>query len=318
MNSEKINLQGTIPETLANKRLDQTLAKLFPQYSRSLLQRWIDDGQVMVDGKIQRKRREKVLLDQSITIHAKLKPDTRWQAQSIPLDIVYEDKALLIINKPAGLVVHPGAGVPDSTLANALLHHAPELATVPRGGIIHRLDKNTTGLLIIARDVKAHHALTQQMTDRLIQREYEAIVNGMMISGGQVDADIARHPTVRTRMAVVSSGRSAITHYRVIERFRAHTHIRVKLETGRTHQIRVHMAHIRYPIVGDPTYTKKMVVSTKYDEPLRQALSTFNRQALHAIELKLTHPFTQKEMCWQAPLPEDMTTLLNLLRKDTD
>jgi len=315
MNNNKIQLDGTIIPELTGLRLDQALAKLFPQYSRALLKSWICDGCVTINNQVCTKPREKVIVDQKIKIEATLKVNEHWAAQSLPLNIIYEDEALLIINKPAGMVVHPGAGVPDNTLANALLGHAPELATVPRSGIIHRLDKNTSGLLVIARNLESHHALVKQMKERSIRREYEAIVNGIMIAGGTVEADMGRHPIHRTKMAVVSEGRQAITHYRVLERFRAHTHIRVRLETGRTHQIRVHMAHIRYPIVGDPTYGKTSIPS-KLSEPLIQSLLEFKRQALHAAELSLTHPMTEERLTWQAPLPEDISNLLKLLRGD--
>lgn len=313
--NNKIQLQGTIPTELAGARLDQALAKLFPQYSRSQLQTWIRTGAVTTDDQVQTQPRQKVVADQKIKINATLTVTAHWEAQPIALDVIYEDEALLVINKPAGLVVHPGAGVPNSTLANALLHYAPELATVPRSGIIHRLDKDTSGLLVIARNLESHHALTQQMKQRAITREYQAIVNGVMVAGGHVDAPMGRHPIQRTKMAVVATGRTAVSHYRVIERFRAHTHIHVKLETGRTHQIRVHMAHIHYPLVGDPIYGKKGMPA-QLTAPVREALQAFKRQALHAAALSLIHPFSGQATSWHAPLPQDMSDLLALLRGD--
>ncbi|WP_423063692.1 23S rRNA pseudouridine(1911/1915/1917) synthase RluD [Candidiatus Paracoxiella cheracis] len=315
MKNNKIQLEGVISLELEGRRLDQALAKLFPQYSRAQLQTWIRAGAVEVDDQIQTLPREKVFTDQKIKIIAHLKADERWEAQPLSLNIIYEDEALIIINKLAGMVVHPGAGVRNNTLANALLHHAPELATVPRSGIIHRLDKDTTGLLVIARSLESHHVLIKQMSERAIKREYEAIVNGVMVAGGTIETDIGRHPTHRTKMAVVTEGRKSITHYRVKERFRAHTYIRVMLETGRTHQIRVHMAHIHYPLVGDPLYGRKGIPA-KLSEPLKEALQNFKRQALHAAKLTLTHPNTGKEMTWEAPLPKDMAHLLTLLREE--
>ncbi len=312
----KIHLKNTISEELDGQRLDQALAKLFPQYSRSQHQTWIRSGHVTVDGKPWQRPRDKVQVNQCIEVQAELQAKERWEAQAIPLDIIYEDDALLIINKPAGLIVHPGAGAPDQTLVNALLHYAPELDTLPRAGIIHRIDKDTSGLLVVARNLKAHNHLTKALQARQISRKYEAIVNGVMISGGRIEAPIGRHPIHRTRMGVIPSGRKAITHYRVIERYRAHTRIRVQLETGRTHQIRVHLTHIHYPIVGDPTYGKRHAIPTKLSERLKQALAQFKRQALHAIQLELTHPETGESMRWKAPLPEDMANLIARLQED--
>jgi len=221
-----------------------------------------------------------------------------------------------VINKPAGLVVHPAAGNPDGTMLNALLHHAPELVSVPRAGIVHRLDKETSGLLVVARTLKAQAHLVQQLQERAFEREYEAVAVGVMLSGGSVDAPIGRHPVDRKRMAVSQRGRPAVTHYRVAERFRAHTHVRVQLETGRTHQIRVHMAHIRYPLFGDPVYGGRLRIPPKSSEQFTEALRNFRRQALHAVRLGLTHPESGKVMQWQAPLPADMEYLLHVLRED--
>ena len=316
MNTEKIILRGEISPELTHLRLDQALAKLFPQYSRSILQTWIQNGWVSIDGVISQKTREKVLLHQKINITAELPYDDRWEAQPIPLSILYQDDDLCIINKPAGLVVHPGAGVPDHTLVNALLYYDPQLATIPRAGIIHRLDKDTSGLLVVARNLSSHHDLTLQMKNRLIQREYEAIVKGVLLTSGQIEANIGRHPTQRTRMAVVSSGKPALTHYRVIQRFRAHTHIHVKLETGRTHQIRVHMDYIHHPVVGDPMYGKTVGIPAKLSAPLKATLTAFKRQALHAIALTLCHPTTHEILRWQSPLPDDMTALIQQLQED--
>ncbi len=294
-------LKAIISAHLDNKRLDQALAELFPQYSRARLQSWIKSGHVLVDGKIL-KPRDKVHSGQNIILTPIIEPQEQWEAQKIPLNIIYEDDDIIVINKPAGLVVHPGAGVRDKTMLNALLHHAPELAKLPRAGIIHRLDKDTSGLLVIARNLEAHTKLVAELQARNIKREYEAVVVGVMTAGGTIDAPIGRHPKDRKRMAVVDSGKPAITHYRVIKRFTSHTHIKVMLETGRTHQIRVHMAYIHYPIVGDPVYGGN-----------RAKYKNFKRQALHAKYLALIHPRTGKQMEWEAPLPDDMRQLLKEL-----
>ncbi len=313
---QKINLTAIIPEELANKRLDQALAILFPDYSRARLQSWIKAGQVLVDGTLL-KAKEKVSADQEVIIAATIVSNENWRAQPIELNIAYEDDDILVINKPAGLVVHPGAGTPDSTLLNALLHHCPELNTIPRGGIIHRLDKDTSGLLVITKTLPAHTKLVADLQERKISREYEAVVNGVMTAGGTVDAPIARHPKDRVRMAVVLSGKPAITHYRVLEKFRTHTHVKVNLETGRTHQIRVHMAHIHYPIVGDPVYGGRLKLPKGCNEELRTTLQKFKRQALHARRLEFAHPISGEIMTFKAKLPTDMQQLITDLQEDT-
>lgn len=313
-----VHLTSTLPESLDGLRLDQALAKLFPQFSRSQHQTWIKAGKVTIDDVTQTSTREKVHAEQSITIDAELVEQTSWEAQDLPLDIIFEDETLIVINKPIGLVVHPGAGNPDTTLVNALLHYDKQLATLPRAGLIHRLDKDTSGLLVIARTLEMHQHLVQQLQERDIHREYLAIVNGVMTGGGTVDAPIGRHPRHRTKMAVTPGGKPARTHYRVRERFRAHTYVDVKLETGRTHQIRVHMAHIHYPLVGDHTYYKGRIAPGLLTDALQHALNTFPRQALHAWRLALTHPLTKKEMQWEADVPEDMKQLLELLRDDAE
>ena len=253
LNMYTIHLTAEIPEHLANQRLDQALAELFPQHSRSRLTGWIKAKQVTVDGKHMRPK-DKVHIKQAVEIQATMPIEETWEPQAIDLTIVYEDQDLIVINKPAGMVVHPAAGNPNNTLLNALLYHDAALARLPRAGIIHRLDKGTTGLLVIARTPEAHTHLVDELQSRTINREYETVVIGTIIAGGTIDAPIGRHPTQRKRMAVVESGKPATTHYRVIKRFPAHTHLRVNLETGRTHQIRVHLAHIHHPILGDTTY----------------------------------------------------------------
>lgn len=313
--SEKIHLTSTIPAELSGKRLDQALAQLFPEYSRARLQHWIKAGWVRIDDDILRAK-DKVHAHATIVISAELSPETDWHAQDIALDIVHEDDDLIVINKPQNLVVHPAAGNPDNTLVNALLYHCPELSLLPRAGIVHRIDKDTTGLLVVAKNLVAHHALIQQLQERTMHRTYQAIVCGVMTAGGEVDAPIGRHPKNRLKMAVTNQGKPARTHYRILQKFRAHTHIQVDLETGRTHQIRVHMAHIHYPLVGDQTYGGRLRMPANATADLRDYLQHFKRQALHAAKLALQHPSTGEFVSWQAPLPEDMQTLLNTLAAD--
>lgn len=296
-------------------RLDQALALMFPQFSRSRLSAWVKAGQVRVDG-LTRKPREAVTGGEQVVLAAEVEPEARVTAEPIPLTIIHEDAALIVLNKPAGLVVHPGAGNPASTLQNALLHHAPELAGIPRAGIVHRLDRQTSGLLVVARTLEAHTDLTRQLAARSVKREYEAIVCGVLTGGGRVEAPIARHSTDRKRMAVREGGRSAITHYQVIQRFRAHTQVAVQLETGRTHQIRVHFAHIHYPLVGDPSYGRRLLLPKGADDGLRETLSGFRRQALHARRLTLRHPASGIETSWEAQPPDDYLALRAALAED--
>ena len=310
-----IPLTAEIPAELDGKRLDQALAVLFHDFSRSRLQQWIRDGQVQVDARVLRPK-DKVYTGQQVTLQASLSPEGDWEAQDIPLPIVYEDEHLLVINKPAGLVVHPAAGNYSGTMLNALLHHVPQLENLPRAGIVHRLDKETSGLLVVAKDLSTHKELVTQLQAREFEREYQAIVVGVMTSGGTVEAPLGRHPVQRKRMAVVERGKPATTHYRVIERFRAHSLIRVTLETGRTHQIRVHMAYVHFPIVGDPIYGGRLKLPRGGSSALVDALQHFRRQALHAARLGLMHPQTGEYMEWEAPLPEDMQVLLTILRAD--
>ena len=317
--SEIQHLTSHIPELMAGRRLDQALAELFPSYSRARLQAWIRDGQVKVDAQPWRAH-DKVRGGEYIEIAAIPRQEVAWQPEPLALEVVYEDATLLVINKPAGLVVHPGAGNSAGTLLNALLHHAPELAEVPRAGIVHRLDKDTSGLLVVARTLQAQISLVRQLQARSLHREYDAVAAGVMTSGGQVDMAMARHPVQRTRMAVAKThaehAKPAVTHYRVVTRFRAHTHIKARLETGRTHQIRVHMAHIHYPIVGDPVYGGRLRLPAGASERLIASLHGFKRQALHASALGLTHPESGADMQWSAPLPADMLELIDVLKED--
>jgi 23S rRNA pseudouridine1911/1915/1917 synthase len=312
MNAQTLELSLTIPHEQAGQRLDQALAALLPDYSRSRLKAWIESGEVRVDGTAMRPR-DKVFGGEAVLIKAQLPEESRAAPQAIPLVLVHEDKHVFVVDKPAGLVVHPGAGNPDQTLQNALLALDPKLAALPRAGIVHRLDKDTSGLLIVARTLPAHTALVRMIGDRDVHREYEAICRGVMTAGGTVDAPIDRHPTDRVRMAVRDGGREAVTHYRVIKRFRAHTHVRVQLETGRTHQIRVHLAHAGFPIVGDKVYGGRLTLPKGVSETLRQALREFPRQALHAARLQFDHPVTGKPVECVSPLPADMRGLLDLL-----
>ncbi|MBM96889.1 MAG: 23S rRNA pseudouridine(1911/1915/1917) synthase RluD [Oceanospirillaceae bacterium] len=304
-----------VPFDMGNKRLDQVAAQLFPDYSRSRLQQWIKDGQLTVDGVVKRGR-DKLVGGEALILDAELVAEGDWQPQPIPLDIVFEDEHILVINKPANLVVHPAAGNPDGTLLNGLIHHAPHLAEIPRAGIVHRLDKDTTGLMVVAKTLQAQASLVEQLQDRSMGREYEAVVQGHMTGGGKVDEPIGRHGTQRTRMAVSPTGKDAVTHYRVLHKFPSHTYIRCKLETGRTHQIRVHLSHIGYPLVGDATYAARTRLVKGIGPKLRDMLQGFGRQALHAKALGLIHPATQEWMEWEVELPEDFISLLECLDED--
>lgn len=314
---ENIELRSAVPEHCLGKRLDQTLAEMFPDYSRSRLKEWILAGKVMVDGSCIDKPREKLLGGELVEINATLEVQTQHKAQDIELNIVYEDDDILVINKPTDLVVHPGAGNADGTVLNALLNHVPDIANVPRAGIVHRLDKDTTGLMVIAKTIPAQTHLVEQLQAREISREYEAVAIGTMVAGGLVDKAIGRHPTKRTSMAIREMGKPAVTHYRVMEKFREHTHLRLKLETGRTHQIRVHMAHLRHPLVGDPLYGGRPKLPKAASEALVDTLRGYRRQALHAAQLELSHPITGEWLSWKAPLPQDMVDLLEVLRADS-
>jgi 23S rRNA pseudouridine1911/1915/1917 synthase len=307
--SETVEADFVIEMDQSNTRLDQVLAALMPEYSRSRLQQWIKQGAVTVNGKVL-KPKEKVKVNDLIAVNAELEAQGEWLPEDIPLDIVYEDDCIIIINKPAGLVVHPAAGNYSGTLVNALLHHQENLQNVPRAGIVHRLDKETTGLMVVAKTLQAHAHIVDQLQERTMGREYEAVVSGVMTGGGTVDEAIARHPKDRKKMSVTPFGKTAITHYRLVKKYSNHTHIRVKLETGRTHQIRVHMAHINHALVGDPVYAGRFKIPAGITEEFKQTLRGFRRQALHAKKLTLTHPETLKEVSWEVPLPEDMLALI--------
>lgn len=302
----------TIPPELDGKRLDQALAELLPEYSRSRLKEWILSGHATLDGG-KPAPRTRVQSGQQVNLMAVLEPQQDAAPEAMDLDVVFEDADLLVIDKPAGLVVHPGAGHSSGTLMNGLLHHAPELAALPRCGILHRLDKDTSGLLLVAKSVAAHTRLVQDLEQRAITREYRAICEGRLTAGGTIDAAIGRHPTQRTRMAVMERGRMARTHYRVLTRFAAHTFIALRLETGRTHQIRVHLAHIRHALVGDRTYGGRLRIPAGAAPELAEGLRGFSRQALHASRLACRHPIGQQLLEFQSPLPPDFIGLLDIL-----
>ncbi len=311
---EKLHAKVNIDQ--AGMRLDQVLAVIFPDFSRARLQNWIKQGLVKVDGATALRPRDKVIGGELVELEAQLEDQVECCPQPIPLDIIFEDDSLLVINKPAGLVVHPAAGNPDGTLQNALLHHDASLIQLPRAGIVHRLDKETSGLLVVAKTTGAHKYLVEQLQERSVKREYRAVASGVMTAGGTVDQPIGRHPTQRTKMAVHPSGKPAVTHYRVIDKFRFHTHLKVSLETGRTHQIRVHMAHLRYPLVGDQVYGGRLQIPPKVTPELEAMLRRFRRQALHARKLGLAHPVSREWMEWKVEPPEDMQQLLAVLAKD--
>ena len=312
-----IQLEATTEAAHFGLRLDQVLADLFPEYSRSKLKTWIQDGCVAVNGEVITIPRHKMQMDELVTVQAEMDVQVTSEAQDIALNIVYEDEHILVINKPADLVVHPGAGNPSGTVLNALLNHVPNIDKVPRAGIVHRLDKDTTGLMVVAKTVPAQTHLVDQLQRREMSREYEAVALGTMVAGGIVDAPIGRHATKRTHMAVREMGKPAVTHYRVIEKFRAYTHLRLKLETGRTHQIRVHMAHIKHPLLGDQVYGGRPRLPKGASDDFIAALRGFQRQALHAAQLSLFHPETEEWMTWKAPLPQDMQDLLKAVKQDT-
>lgn len=314
MNETEV-FQATIPDEWSGDRVDQALAKLFPDYSRSRLKIWLNDGQIHLNGEIKRPK-DKVLGGEEVELIVTLSSENVWEPENIPLDIVYEDEHLLVINKPATMVVHPAAGNFNGTMLNALLHHAPELEAVPRAGIVHRLDKETSGLLVVARTLTSQKLLVEQLQERTFLREYDAIIRGSVTAGSTINQPIGRHPINRKRMAINDRGKAAITHYRVNERYRLHTKLTVKLETGRTHQIRVHMAYINHPLLGDPVYGGRFKIPAASDESFVEALKGFRRQALHARHLGLTHPATGEFIEWEVDVPQDMLNIQNVLRLD--
>jgi len=315
MTESESTLNATIPAELAGRRFDQAIAELFPDYSRSRLTAWIKSGAVRLDGESVAPR-QIVYGGEQVEVDVVAEREIGAQPEAIELDIVHADADVIVVNKPAGLVVHPGAGNPAGTLQNALLHFDPKLAEIPRGGIVHRLDKDTSGLMVVARSMRAHTSLVEQLSERDVHRQYLAIVYGAMVAGGRVDAPLGRHPRDRLKQAVREDGRDAITHYRVRERFRTMTLVECRLETGRTHQIRVHMAHIKHPLVGDPQYGGLLKLPKGAGAPLVEALRGFKRQALHAEQLEFAHPKTGKPVSFEAAPPADMQGVLAALRED--
>ena len=305
-----------LTEESAGKRLDVVLADIFPEYSRSRLKIWIEQGQVLVNGHAA-KPKLKMSGDEELQLSVQsIESEENCMAEDIPLNIVYQDDSIIVINKPADFVVHPAAGHYSGTMQNALLHHDVSLAEIPRAGIVHRLDKDTTGLMVVARNLSSHKYLVDQIQRHEVIREYQAVVYGVMTGGGMVDQPIGRHPRDRIKMAVRENGREAVTHYRLLRRFREHSHIKVQLETGRTHQIRVHMSHLHHPIVGDPVYAGRHRVPAGAQQELLDYLQAFRRQALHAWRLSFVHPESAEEVTFEAPLPDDMLQLISLLQAD--
>lgn len=306
-----------VPEALRGLRLDQALAAMFPQFSRSRLKGWVLSGNVTVDGDVRRPR-DPVFGGEEIALSPQLEAAAAPRPEAVEFDVALEDEVFLIVNKQAGLVVHPGAGNAGGTLMNGLLYRYPELAELPRAGIVHRLDKDTSGLLLVARTIEAHTDLVRQLAERSISRRYLAVCCGVLTAGGTIDAPIGRHPSDRLKMHVQERGKPAITHYRVLQRFRAHTLVSVELDTGRTHQIRVHFAWRRHPLVGDPTYGGRLAIPAGAGEALESALRQFRRQALHASRLKFAHPRNEDVVELSAPPPADFTSLVGALEQDRD
>ena len=305
-------LKIIIPERMTGQRLDVALSEMLPDYSRSKITAWIKSGEALINHK-PFKPKDKVNGSEMVELTISQKQNNDWVGEDIPLNVIFEDDDIIVLNKAVGLVTHPGAGNWSGTLANALLHYEPKLATLDRAGIVHRLDKNTSGLMVVSRNEKSQKYLVEQLQKHSVSREYSAIVYGHMVAGGTIDEPIGRDTKDRVKQAVSSHGKEAVTHYRVIDRYQNHTHIKAILETGRTHQIRVHLSHIGYPLIGDPMYGGKVRFPKKADVILKEAIVNFKRQALHARKLTLTHPISGELMSWKAPLPEDMLALLDVL-----
>jgi len=307
-------LQIIIPSRMMGSRLDASLAEMLPDYSRSKITAWIKSGDALINGKFF-KPKDKANGDEIVFLTLNQKQSNDWTGEEIPLNVLYEDEDIIIINKQFGLVTHPGAGNWTGTLANALLYYDQALSKLDRAGIVHRLDKNTSGLMVVARNEKSQKYLVEQLQNHSIDREYSAIVYGHMIAGGTVDEPIGRDSKDRVKQAVSQSGKEALTHYRAIDRFKSHTHVKAILETGRTHQIRVHLSYVGHSLIGDPMYGGRVRFPKKASEELKKALLKFKRQALHSKKLTLKHPISGEVMSWKAPLPDDMQELLSVLKE---
>ena len=307
-------LKIILPGRMINLRIDAALSEMLPDYSRSKLTAWIKSGDALINNKTF-KPKDKVVGNETVCLSLKEKDKNHWLPEKINLNIVFEDDDIIVINKPFGLVTHPGAGNLSGTLANALLHYDSSLSSLDRVGIVHRLDKNTSGLMVVSKNIKSQKFLVDQLQTHSVEREYSAIVYGHMISGGSINKPIGRDSKDRVKQAVLANGKEALTHYRAIDRFKNHTHVKVILETGRTHQIRVHLSHIGYPLIGDPVYGGRVRFPKKASQQLKDVLINIQRQALHSKKLTLIHPTTGKSMSWKAELPEDMLELLSTLRK---
>ena len=306
-------LQIIIPKRMVDQRIDSALSEMLPDFSRSKITSWINSGDALINNKTF-KPKDKVNGNETVCLKAQQKDNNQWLPEKINLDIVFEDNDIIVINKPFGLVTHPGAGNWSGTLANALLHHDSQLSSLDRAGIVHRLDKNTSGLMVVSKNAKSQKFLVEQLQTHSVEREYSAIVYGHMISGDTINEPIGRDPKDRVKQAVLINGKEAITHYRIIDRFKSHTHVKAILETGRTHQIRVHLSHIDHPLIGDPMYGGRVRFPKKACQELKDKLINFQRQALHSKKLTLTHPAIGKSMTWKADLPDDMQELLNILK----
>jgi 23S rRNA pseudouridine1911/1915/1917 synthase len=312
MNEEIIKV--ILPERLNGERIDSSLAEMLPHFSRSKITSSIKSGLALINENLF-KPKDKVIGNEVVTISLSQKEPTSWAPEDIPLDIVYEDDDIIVINKPFGLVTHPGAGNWNGTLANALLNYDSNLSKLDRAGIVHRLDKNTSGLMVISKNAKSQKFLVEQLQSHSVEREYSAIVYGHMISGGSINEPIGRDPKDRVKQAILTNGKESKTHYRAIDRFMSHTHVKAILETGRTHQIRVHLSHIGHPLIGDPMYGGRVRFPKKASLELKDELLNFQRQALHSKKLTLTHPTTGQSMSWKVDLPADMQQLLSTLNK---
>ena len=311
----RLSLQFQLDDSYLGQRIDQVAATVWNEFSREKLKQWMKEGHLLVNGNIV-KPKYKCEGNEMLTLEVELEAQTSAQPENIPLDIIYEDDDIMVINKPVGMVVHPGAGNPNGTLVNALLYHYPKSAELTRAGLVHRIDKDTSGLLVVAKNLEAQFSLSKQLAKKTVYRVYDLICYGTMIAGGKIDEPIKRHPVDRVKMAILPGGRDAVTHYNVKERFQHFTRVQAQLETGRTHQIRVHFTYIGFPLVGDPVYVSRVKVPAGASEKLASALRGFKRQALHASKLGLIHPQTKQEMMFEAPWPQDFIELLDVLRSE--